>query len=119
MVLQESDSALRDKIEITSTGDAGSTSGLGLGAIVGIAAAALVPLVATAALLMWRWRYIQATSLSEAPVRNISHQLYFPVVIPSLFGRHASTTHCAPEPIHDTHTIGTNSIVVEAPAVAH
>ena len=56
----------RSRLEITVESDRG---GLSLAAIVGIALAALVPLIATAVLLLWRFRYVQTSSLSEAPVR--------------------------------------------------
>lgn len=69
-MLQESDTRPRNRFEISSS-DGSGTGGLSLAAIVGIACAALVPLIATAGLLLWRWRYIQTTALSEAPVRHL------------------------------------------------
>lgn len=65
-VREESDTRPRNRFEISSSDGSGS-GGLSLAAIVGIACAALVPLIATAGLLLWRWRYIQTTALSEAP----------------------------------------------------
>jgi hypothetical protein len=73
--LQESEVAASVKLQIESAPEESGDSGMSLAAIVGIAAAALVPLFATAALLVWRWRSFNS-AISEAHVCSVQFLAY-------------------------------------------